>query len=292
MGKKHKTTLVFAFVILLISYNLYKLSNPLYRAYIINSDDRIKAYFEEWNKSYSTNYPLLNNDTIKAIYEIFDAFYTPREMKRIGKSEWGDSIYITPKYLLVQNTIYYSVLLKSNHYYDSILSNSYYVNNYNDTMFLSNLRATDSIHYFQMLQNWKYDDSRETETCIKDFRPKTIYPDDEILYEDRKYYPKIAKYLGYLHFDFGFPNLMSPAQPKRSNRNKQDFLNPYLVVWHGHWGGYWHITSHPLVWKIILENDLETADVHFLVVYQSGTATLKKEEGVWKLIESELTGIE
>ena len=136
------------------------------------------------------------------------------------------------------------------------------------------------------------DESRENEVCIRDFRPKTIYPNDEILYEDQKYYPKIAKYLGSAHFDFGFPNLMNPAQPKKSNRNRQNFLNPYLVVWHGHWGGYWHITSHPEVWNIILENDLKTAYVYFRVVYQFGVATLKKINDVWVLIESELTGIE
>ena len=196
------------------------------------------------------------------------------------------------KYILVQNKICYSVLSEPNHYYDSIISNSYYVNKDNDTLFFSNLRETDSVFYFQMLSIMKYEDSQEREVCIEDFRPKTIYSDHEILYEDQKYYPKIAKFLGTAHFDFGLSNLMSPARPKKFSRNKQDFLNPYFVVWHGHWGGYWHITSHPLVTNIILENDLATAYVYFRIVYQFGGAMLKKRDGVWVLIESELTGIE
>ena len=74
LTKKHIKICIYAFVLFLISCALYKLSNPLYRAYIINSEDGIEAYLEKWNKAYSTNYTLQNSDTVKTIYEIFDVF--------------------------------------------------------------------------------------------------------------------------------------------------------------------------------------------------------------------------
>lgn len=292
MIKKYFKIFACALILFLISWFLYKLSNPIYRAYILNSENRIEVYMEKWNKSYNDNYSSQNNDTVKAIYEVFDAFYTPRDLKRIGESEWGDSIYVNPKYILVQNKICYSVL-KPDQYYESILNDTYVVKD-KDTVLISdlNLKVTDSAFYTQLLESVKSEDGWKKEACIENFRPKTIYSHDEILYEDKKYYPRIAKYLGNAHFDFGVPNLMSPAQPKRSNRNRQNFLMPYLVVWHGHWGSYWHVTTHPLVRSIILDNDLATARVYFRVVYQFGGATLKKRDGAWVLIESELTGIE
>ena len=65
-----------------------------------------------------------------------------------------------------------------------------------------------------------------------------------------------------------------------------------MVVWHGHWGGYWHLFSHPLVTGITFENDLKTAHINFRVVYQFGIATLKKDNNRWTLVDSEMTGIE
>ena len=42
----------------------------------------------------------------------------------------------------------------------------------------------------------------------------------------------------------------------------------------------------------IIENDLKTATISLRVVYHYGSATLKLIDNKWKLIESEMTGIE
>ena len=71
----------------MITVNGYHRNGWVGIAEIGNSEDRIEVYLGKWNKSYVTNYTLQNNDTVKTIYEIFDVFYTPRDLKRIGESE-------------------------------------------------------------------------------------------------------------------------------------------------------------------------------------------------------------
>jgi len=248
-------------------------------------------FFEDWNNIYSSNYEQITNDTIKVIYDVFDAFYSPRDLKRIGDSEWGDSIYTKSKYLLVQNSIDYSVM-KTDAYYDSTLKDQYIFLNQNDSILFSELKKTNFTTYHELLENVKNEDARYSFKIFDDFRPKTIYNQYEILYIDKRHYKKIKRYLGKQNIDFGILNLMNPASPRKSNRNRQTFLNQYIVVWHGHWGGYWHISSHPLVSDIVFENDLKTAYVSFRVVYQFGRATLKLIDNNWILIESEISGIE
>ncbi len=60
----------------------------------------------------------------------------------------------------------------------------------------------------------------------------------------------------------------------------------------GHWGGDWHLDTHPHVYTIILHPTFTRAIIDFRVGYQGGKAFLEKGKHGWKVLKSELTWIE
>jgi tetratricopeptide (TPR) repeat protein len=70
------------------------------------------------------------------------------------------------------------------------------------------------------------------------------------------------------------------------------FINPYIPIFRGHWGNYWHITTHPEINLVVLGKSKLTAKVEFRMGSQGGEAILKKEGNEWKVIESKATWIE
>lgn len=74
-------------------------------------------------------------------------------------------------------------------------------------------------------------------------------------------------------------------------QNRYEFLNKKLKIFRGHWFG-WHFLTHPEVNIIYLNESLDSATVHFRIVYEGGEARFAKINGNWKMYESKLTWIE
>src|SRR5258705_13751683 len=84
----------------------------LFRAYKSKSETELQAFFENWvaeTGSISLNSSNLN-DTVQNVYLVFQSFYNPRDISKIGGSEWGNDIYKAAKYFLVQDRVYYAVV--------------------------------------------------------------------------------------------------------------------------------------------------------------------------------------
>jgi hypothetical protein len=63
-------------------------------------------------------------------------------------------------------------------------------------------------------------------------------------------------------------------------------------VLHGHWGGYWHIATHPDVSNIIFNHSFTKAQIVFRVGYQGGEAMAEKHDDQWIITNSKTTWIE
>ena len=98
-------------------------------------------------------------------------------------------------------------------------------------------------------------------------------------------------FLGSESIPMGTGNLMSPARPKGESERRLAFLNQYLKICHGHWGG-WHLETHPFVDEIEFNEDRTQATVRFRPRYQGGEALLVKGAAGWELRESRSTWIE
>ena len=70
---------------------------------------------------------------------------------------------------------------------------------------------------------------------------------------------------------------MNPARSKGESEKRKMFLENYIKIFHGHWGGYWQLHSYPEAESITFDKNMEYARVDFRLVYEGGFAILKNE---------------
>jgi hypothetical protein len=85
---------------------------------------------------------------------------------------------------------------------------------------------------------------------------------------------------------------MNPARSQGKSEKKQKFLNNYIIVLYGHWGGYWHLETHPEIFNIILNKYGNQAIVNYRLGYQGGNAIYKRIDNDWIFVDGGLTWIE
>ena len=70
------------------------------------------------------------------------------------------------------------------------------------------------------------------------------------------------------------------------------FLNNYLQFFHGHWGNYWHLETHPQVYRMAFNKTKDSVQVMFRIGYEGGEVFLGKHRGKWKIKDWRMTWIE
>ncbi|MGB8192787.1 MAG: hypothetical protein WCF67_12745 [Chitinophagaceae bacterium] len=219
--------------------------------------DSLIKFFADWNRAISptAKASIIQNDTIKSLYDIHYAFYKPRDLLKLGNWEWGNKLNESSKYVVVSTSINYVVL------------------------------DTDNIGDAEI--DLKYINT------IFNFRPIVADIDNtNVLYLTGEYQNALNRFLGNKYADLGTGNIMDPAMPKGESEKRYRFLRPYIPILHGHWGGYWHIETHPDISRIVFNKQLTKARIYFRVGYQGGEATMIKMNGEWKLEKSKETWIE
>ena len=238
------------------TYTENQLLNELENAYAHQSKHSIENFFADWNKSVKQNsIEFINqNNSVKSIFEIYRTFYQPLDLLKLGDWEWGNSLNMNSKYVVVQNKMYYYIMPNDN--FDNFLY-------------------------------WN-----ENSDSIIDFRPPIDVKLDKVLYLMDEYHEAVNRFLGSESSGLGEGNIMNPSRPIEESQKRYNFLREFIPILHGHWGGYWHIETHPEVSVIILNKKLDRAIVHFRVGYQGGEATLVKNNNKWTVQSSMATWIE
>ncbi len=83
----------------------------LFKAYNTKSLPELQSFFDNWaleTPGISNGDLFKLNDTAKNIYQIFKSFYHPKDIKKIGRSEWGNDIYKDAKYIFSSRIKYTS----------------------------------------------------------------------------------------------------------------------------------------------------------------------------------------
>lgn len=232
----------------------------LENTYRKRSQKHLNQFLQKWQE---VSVPTVNLDSLneleKDVYTIFKDFYNPFNLGRIGDGEWGNELYAEIDYIIIQNKIF---------------TYTYQIDNLNDI----NKKNRDSIVF--------------KKDSIIDFRPDLKFENVKTLFLFSEYEKVINKFLGTKSNPLGSGNIMSPSKAKGLSEKRQKFLNKKLKIIHGHWGGYWHISTHPFVFSISFNSDRTIARVNFRLVYQGGEAIYKKQNGQWILEKSKLTWIE
>lgn len=136
----------------------------------------------------------------------------------------------------------------------------------------------DNLKYVVVQNEIKYSiNNYEDHKLISNFQPK-LEMSATILYLSNEYKEEIDSFLDV---------------DKHSNdiQKRYEFINTKLNVCPGHWGG-WHYLTHPEVEMIYINESLDSAVVHFRIMYEGGEAEFRRTLDKWDMIESKLTWIE
>uniref|UniRef100_UPI00404B4ECB hypothetical protein n=1 Tax=Flavobacterium sp. TaxID=239 RepID=UPI00404B4ECB len=232
----------------------------LENAYRKRSQKHLNQFFQKWQEeSIPTDNLNSLSELEKDVYTIFKDFYNPFNLGRIGDGEWGNELYAEIDYIIVQNKIFIY------------------------TYEIDSLSAINKVNR---------DTIKFKKDSINDFCPDLNFGQVKTLFLFPKYEKAINKFLGTKNEPLGSGNIMNPAKARGLSEKRQKFLNKKLKIIHGHWGGYWHIITHPFVFSISFNLDRTIAHVNFRLVYQGGEAHYVKQNGQWILEKSKLTWIE
>lgn len=237
-------------------YTVTELNDQLEASFKQSSSDALGQIFKRWNETIQPNPKsfIEQNDTIKAIFDAYREFYKPLDLLKLGDWEWGNELNSKSKYVVVQNNISYAVM------------------------------PADSIDNF----DW----GTLKKEAIDNFRPPVTIAPEKVLYLTTEYDKALNQFLGTESTKVGEPNVMNPSLPAGESEKRYEMIRPFIPVLHGHWGGYWHLETHPIVNTILFNKNLTTAKFYFRVGYQGGEATLIKSANRWTIKESNATWIE
>ncbi len=212
----------------------------------------IDNFFSEWQKNVKPNsVEFINqNETIAAIYNVFDTFYKPNDLLKIGSWACVDDINLNCEYIVIQNQIVYSIV------------NS---NNINEV-----------------------DLNFSKKNLISNFRPQITSESKNVLYLTDEYEESINDFLGKESMDPAQGDTLQSSQ-NQSNKRKIELLKQYIPILHDYWGRIWQLETYPYVNRIIFNKSITKARVEFYVGFQSGQALLEKKGNKWIIRESKIS---
>lgn len=249
-----------------------KSSINLSEAYEGNDEEKIQQYFKNWNKESKQQVKKEYEDELERnSYEIFRVVYRPYDFGSLlnERQDWGmvetslsDLIHAS-EYIVIQDKISY-VLWDFTNWVEEDGKSA--IANYNI--------------------------KRNERKYIEDFKPPVNIDEDKLLYLSKEYQDALLQFLGTQEHPFAEKNIMSPAYPKDETMRRYEFIKSYIPILYGHWGGYWHLNTHPDVGTIIINKEMDEAIALYRIGYLFGGAELKKENGKWRLIETKCMGME
>ncbi len=229
----------------------------LNKAYLEQSKLKLSEFFRGWSKVSTAHTDKQIEGLPQAFhyaYNIFEDFYQPHNLKRIGDPEWGTEQFSKVSYFIVQSEI--NVVVTNEIIKDPFENNS-------------------SITIFDGTMN--------------NFKPQ-IKGNIKALFLDGNHSYILKKFLGNEEVPVGQNGIMSTSKAVGESEKRQGFLNQYLKIYNGHWGG-WKLVTDPTVTKINFNKNYDRAVVYFSLVYEGGEAIYEKKNGKWVFIKSQLTWI-
>jgi len=235
----------------------------LNKAYNANSSVKLKLFLDRWCKSSTPlSSKILNkqNDTIKMVYDLYTAFYQPKDLSPFGAPEGGNAAYAHADYLVIQDNINYAVV-------ESLPNNT----------------GNDLPDYAKL-----YDivnSSKAVSKTIKNFRPNVDFEKTNILCLTEYYDSAISKFLRIK--TVGNKGDLNNSMQEHDVK-KEQFLSQYLVMVKRHLGQFWDIISYPEASQITFDRTLQYAAVNYRFSGKEGIAYYKKSDGKWNHVGSKI----
>jgi hypothetical protein len=238
-----------------ISANSFAQSTSLLdSAYNNNSLEVLNIFLTKWQIETSDTIEL-ENDTIKMVYEVFNAFYYPNKLSKYS----GNGAYFTDrnhKYLLVQAELKYSICSEN-----SLLQ---------DTLKAFKLEIENQL--FTQLVNQKV-------LSIPDFKPQLKFDSTIVLFLTPSYKETIQSFLGPVKVN----DTSDDSAFAKTSWLKQTCD---ITIRNNKWCAFHDderiILSSPQIEYLFIDPILETASIYFTIEdLEIGVAYFEKKEGIW-----------
>lgn len=238
------------------------LQRQIEEAYRRHSTETLGRFFSDWAEASTPLSPVevaSLDPTERSAYAVFEAIYSPKDQSRLGVSEFGLDMYAKVPYLVAPGRMLVTCA--------------------------SDLRESNDVE-----SDWEVSGY----VRITRFRPFVKASDARVLYLTPDYEQALHAFLGGDMEPVGSgDSIMNPAAPRAESAARLAFLAPFILIVPGHWGAYWHVTSHPHIGRIDLDEELAHAVVAYRVGYQGGDASLQRDpNGRWDLVSAGLRWIE
>ncbi len=292
------------FTFLLVASVKGQSAKQLEEAYKEQSITKLKFFFDDWSKSLPVASQKEREQMSKVVresYSVYEAFYNPYDLKNRGGSEFGNDIYKDFNYLIIQDKL--KIYQKDKLYYTPEEIKDYIVGQLTKerkTEWQEKILAQiDSGKISTMImENYGPDIRRYKDSpgvlidSVTDFRPNIAQTKAIPLFLNDNYRKLLDSFLGNTHQPLGTGGIMNPAVAKDESAKRQKFLQNYVKIFYGHWGGYWQYYSYPAVTSISFDKDGKYAMINYTMIYEGGVALLGLEAGTWKLISMKRTWIQ
>jgi hypothetical protein len=247
-------------------YTEAQLYEQLSKAIKVPSSDSLDLFFSQWNRSIKpdSNLYIEQNDTLKAIFSAFKAFYSPNDLSRLQLDGYVDNgVNAGTRYFVVQKQIQYFVV------------------------FSDILDIDEDVDLF-VDEDGKHPDN--ISGMLNNFRPPVYIEADKVLYATDEYNGAVTRLLEEERRCIGDNNIGKENDADYIKDYKR--ISEYISVLPGHWGYFWHIDTHPYVDWIIFNNKFTRARIDYRIKFEGASTIMEKVAGEWKIIESKWTWIE
>jgi len=294
--------LLFTFLLILLKIvNVQSQAKLLEKSYKKQSKERLKKFFTDWNSEIPpiSNEELLKlSDIQRATYQAFYSFYKPFSIDSLGGSEWGKNIYPNVEFLIIQNyiRIYLTDKIYTDKDVDEYIVNYININVKEDSLKQRYLERKNGrfSHYVNEVFSPKNTSviQKALIDSIVNFRPQIDSKGATPLYMNAHYKGILNTFLGNKYLPLGTGGFMNPAHADGESQKRKNFLENYIKIWYGHWGGYWQLLSYPEAYCITFDKQMKYAKIDFRMIYEGGEAILEKYDNKWILLSAKRTWIE
>lgn len=290
MARNLKLYIVALCMLLPASIAGQSLSAELNEAYYRNSYRQTEQYFHKWlKKSKPANMDTVN-DTMRHTYKLFDIYFSPKELHKIGGNAAKAILDSYGKYLLISNRI--SLYMKDTVYYTPEYIADLKRKYIERQVIASANSEVDKPAKVTFATHFGYPEygymNAEIIDSMVEFRPKVKIHGKKVLYLTPEYQRALNLFLG------ADPNNLARGNFKQrlgdNDINKRlEYINRYIPVRPGRLVDF-HINTYPAPYAITFDKGFMHARVDYVIGEQIGFAVFKRTADGWELLLSSITG--
>ncbi|WP_457288395.1 hypothetical protein [Pedobacter sp. UYP24] len=296
-----KKAIFISILVCMICHSVFSQSHiTLEEAYAENSVQKLNRFFENWAKEIkpiSDSELRKQNNSIKYAYKIFETLYDPHDVAKLGVKQSRYELYRNFHYFVISQDV--NLYVADKVYWDESETDAFTIDEINKTVGSDSLKAVfinriKNREYGNLIGSWgpygigHIDNSKKHIYSFTNFRPRITQVPGVTLYLTKKYEDELKKFLGNENIPFATGGAENIAQATGESKKRMTFIENFIKIAYGHWGGNWELKTPPSIHSITFDKDFKFAKVDYMLIYEGGTAFFSLENGNCKLLSAKI----